>query len=177
MSTILKNYISDDDHNKYRSSTQYQEKQCSSVLEGTVKFVGKTDVSKTVIVQTGSGTCMMYQNLKDTSLKEGDSVAKGDIIGTARGNKAEVSTLDRVSRSNWPVYLNGERWYKQDPADTIEASNNDEPDSYLEADQLWINQGVEETDAQAEDDLSITDFDIYNNITKSVQDEFTGNKG
>lgn len=173
MNEILHRYISDDNHRKYNSTTTFKQKQCSSIYEGTVKFIGKTDNTNTVIVQTGSGTCMMYQGLKSLNVSLNDDVHKGDNLGSGYNNSISVASLSRTNKSHWSVYINGETWYKQAPDSDLKRSQNNESDLVLDSSQLFSSLNIEEIDA----DEAAADSSIYNKITDSVKDEFTGNKG
>lgn len=58
------------------------------VYEGTVKKLGDDPkLGKYMIIDHGNGVESKYSNLKETELKEGDSVGKGELIGKVDENK------------------------------------------------------------------------------------------
>lgn len=85
-----------------------------TLYDGTVVISNTGHIGQSVIVQTGMSFCIVYANLKYTTVNPGDYVSKGQQIGVAN-RYVHVEFLTKEP-SDWVVRVAGINWYKQDPS-------------------------------------------------------------
>lgn len=101
----------------YHTGVDLEATQVYSLYDGVVVKIGKNNLGCSVIVQTGSSFCISYGNLKDVSLREGQSISSGDVLGSV-DKKVHVEYYT-TKQSSWPVRVGTRTWYKNDTSEIL----------------------------------------------------------
>lgn len=160
---ILKYYVDDKKDTRYKqyggyhSGVDLKTSQVYSLFPGQVIFVGNYLGKYSVTVRYNLSNCFRFDNLVSSSVSAGDYIDVGTNLGYC-DEYVHVEYINLV-QSMWCVRLCGVDYYKHDPLNII-------------------LDGYDDFDDYSETYRPLNYFDPTNsNLTESVVDEFTGNKG
>ncbi len=83
-----------------------------SVFQGVVRFVGdfQEGYGKLVIIEQGEGNFILYGNLKNIKLKQGDKVKEGQVIGMVKTKEKPLFYFEMRYRNH---VVDPMRWFKE----------------------------------------------------------------
>ena len=128
-------------YNEYHTGVDLSASNVFSLYDGTIVSIGSTSQGHSVIIQTGVSLCICYKYLQvPKELMEGDTVSAGQQLGTV-DKYVHVELLTKT-KSNWPVRIGRDTWYKNDITSLIEDSKSA---SYVAQPIYFSDMGIFET--------------------------------
>lgn len=145
------------EYHGYHSGVDLTANSVYSLFPGQVIFVGNYMGKYSVTVRFDLSNCFRFDNLISCNVSSGDYVDFGSLLGSC-DEFVHVEYIN-LTQSMWCVRLCGIDYYKHDPLDMIQYGYNNFDDYSTVYQELQY-------------------FDPTNsNLTESIVDEFTGNKG
>ena len=102
---------------KYHTGIDIYGDKVFSYADGIVLAVGKEDNRYAITIQYDVFSCLRYMNLKSVSVKAGDVVQAGFLLGSA-DKYVHFEFINKYT-SMWSVRIGKETYYKHNPIDMI----------------------------------------------------------
>ena len=108
----------------YPSCTGYKiaATEVHNIVKGTVGQVGQSGNTYVVTILCNPRECIRYGNITKTELKEGDTVAFGQLIGKCQKYVLFEYCSVAQSGSLWPVRINDKSFYKHNPKEILDGT-------------------------------------------------------
>ena len=121
-----------------------------SVLDGTVTKVSEDDlVGKTIEVKHDNDYVTVYQSLSEVSVKKGDSIKQGQVIGKSGANKLDS---DLGNHLHFELYVNGQVVNPESYVDKEIKKEKDESKETTSVDDKDNNSTAENSNSNANTD-------------------------
>lgn len=148
-SEVLKPCVMDKNSDEFKRTGEFHTgldivaENTNSVYRGRVVYIGNEDSGRTVVIQTGSSFCVCYKRLKTVNVTLNDLIEERCFIGIAdKYVHVEVYLKDK---SDWPVRIGYETWYKADANLLIQGGLQSLADCAYQQNYTDFNEFVTET--------------------------------